>query len=447
MNKFELSELANSNINGLVFRHAQDAAFYWKQRSSNSYSPLLNFERLQHFDGLLNAHLNGLRAAGKDGWEIALKNLRRWRTAGECFVASVLMLERSDAERFELIWQIVQSDTEAMLEGLVSALAWCRPQQTQPWLNAWLAQSSEPQLKAVALRVYGLCRSLPNIELMPFFDADEIEVRAAVAELVGRLRWHQYAPQVQALLRDEALQVRSSAALALPFLAINSLTALQRCVQEQNALAQNQRGLRKQLSEEQALKLVRMLGICMPLSDPMSDTILSQLISLPTRQLLTLLAFQGDPNKLPYLISHCANPALARLAGWAISIITGLDLEEHGLAQAAPQEAKPSAQSERLRPISDPDTGLAWPNLAALQVWWQVQQSQLGQSAQAKYIWGGSVSDAAHCLRVLAQGSQAARYAAAQGLALHDRRWPLFEIRAASNMQKEELAELQHEFT
>ena len=78
-----LPELKSPVIEPLIARHAEDAAFYWMQRSTNAHSPLLRFDRLMHFDRLLNAHLDGLRVAREAGWEHALKNLQRWKSSGE----------------------------------------------------------------------------------------------------------------------------------------------------------------------------------------------------------------------------------------------------------------------------------------------------------------------------------------------------------------------------
>ena len=51
----------------LVERHVGDAAFYWQQRDQSAHSPLLDWQALRHFDRLLEAHLDGIRAAGDAG--------------------------------------------------------------------------------------------------------------------------------------------------------------------------------------------------------------------------------------------------------------------------------------------------------------------------------------------------------------------------------------------
>lgn len=58
-------------IDATVLRHAEDAAFYWSQLDWTLRSPELGFPRLEHFNKLLQAHLDGLNIAGPTGWKIS----------------------------------------------------------------------------------------------------------------------------------------------------------------------------------------------------------------------------------------------------------------------------------------------------------------------------------------------------------------------------------------
>jgi hypothetical protein len=62
----------------------------------------------------IEAHIDGLRIAGDDGWEL-LKETLGWEEAGEVFVGAVLAFETGVEERIQ-----------AVLEAgsLVSALGW-----------------------------------------------------------------------------------------------------------------------------------------------------------------------------------------------------------------------------------------------------------------------------------------------------------------------------------
>lgn len=418
----------------VVVRHAEDAAFYAMQRNAHAFSPLLSFERLRHLDRVLDAHLDGLREAEEMGWECALNNLRCWRMNGESFAASVLMLESRNAQRFDDLWRVVSGDTERMLDGVISALGWIDEDDALDWITHWLNQADFPAFHMLALRALAIRRLSPDTSLLPFLTAKQADVRAAAALLVGRVRLQGHVMLLRALLQeDAALEVRNAAALSLHLLGDNETasTPLQQGLCLLNQLADSQRGLAQEQTQAQALRLACHLGHALPLGYPVLE--LAQ--SLPLRQLITLLAHHGNPTNVPWLINATQRTELARLAGWAVSMITGLDIEAQGLCGAGPVETE---QDERTRPVSDPDVGLPWPDPAALQAWWQAKQGNF--AANEKYLCGQAASHAKHCIAVLQSGMQAERYAAA--IALTAQELPLFETRAACTSQLAQLAAL-----
>jgi hypothetical protein len=54
------------------------------------------FAKMAPFRRQLNAHINGLRAAGQEGWDAAFKNDSRWKTESEAFICWLLTLERDE---------------------------------------------------------------------------------------------------------------------------------------------------------------------------------------------------------------------------------------------------------------------------------------------------------------------------------------------------------------
>lgn len=74
----------------LLGLYARDAAFYWLQLDTGDFSPIVTPQKRAHFQRQLRAHLDGLRAAGDEGWEAAYKNYQRWKTESEAFVCCVL---------------------------------------------------------------------------------------------------------------------------------------------------------------------------------------------------------------------------------------------------------------------------------------------------------------------------------------------------------------------
>jgi uncharacterized protein (TIGR02270 family) len=422
-------------IKPMHIRHAEDSAFYWMQRDGNSGSPLLRFERLVHFDQLLNAHLDGLREAGEPGWEIALKNLTRWKTNGESFTAWVLMLESNNREKLNTLWRLVKTCPDTTYSGLVSALGWVAPGVALPWLEYWLNQTEFGGLQMIALRGYAIRRIVPNTPLDSFFRSPHAFVRAAACMLAGRVRMYGCNAYLHALRQDPDADVRACAALALHLQGegVAVATDMWQALQHLNLTANSAGGLARQQGFERCITYARHFGHALP-ANHFDWPQVAQM--LPPRQAITLFAHHGDPATIPLIAPFLANPELARLAGWAISMITGIDLDAHNLTQPAPEPD----EDERTSP-SDPDLGLPWPNPAAISAWWNTQR--FSYQAGQRLLSGQSINDKEHCLDVLDYGTQAERYAAALNLALADRQFPFIETRAMAEQQQRLLNQIQ----
>lgn len=416
----------------LVTRHAEDAAFYWMQRNANAYSPLLRFDRLAHFDQLLNAHLDGLRVAGEAGWELALKNLKRWRTNGESFTAYVLMFESGSSEKLDTLWRLVKTWPDSTYSGLISALGWVDQPIAQRWLEHWLGRTDYAGLQMLALRGYAIRRIAPTTPLDVFFRSEHSFLRAAACTVVGRVRMYTYNAHLHALRQDADADVRAQAAIALhlqgegPAVVVDLWQALQHL----NQAAADARGLTQKLLQQRARHVARHLGHALPVNHFDWKQVAQ---TLPPRQSLALFAHHGDPALIAYLIEFAKVPELNRLAGWALGMITDIDPDAAGITAAPP--APRDDEDERSAPQADPDIGLPWVNPTALHNWWQAKQGRY--PAGQRLLMGESIHDPDYCLDALEQGTQAQRYAAALNLAMINRDSPVFETRAAAALQQQ----------
>ncbi len=424
-------EAGYQSNHALVMRHTEDAAFYWMQRDANAYSPLPGFARFSHFDQLLNAHLAGLRVAGEPGWELALKNLMRWRTNGESFTAYVLMLESNNAEKLNTLWRLVKTCPDTTYSGLISALGWVAPSVALPWLGYWLGQTEFAGLQMIALRGYAIRRIAPTTPLDLYFRSPHAFVRAAACMLAGRVRIYTYNAYLHALRQDADADVRAAAALALHLQAEGAAVAtdMWQALQHLNLAANNAKGLARQQGFERCINYVRHFGHALPVNHFDWQQVAQM---LPPRQVLTLFAHHGDPVTIPIIASFLANPEHTRFAGWALSMITGIDLDAQGLTQPPPTPDE--NEDERTTPISDPDVGLPWPNPTAISAWWNTNRTRY--FAGNRLLLGQPVNDKDHCLEVLDYGTQAERYAAAINLALADSNFPFIETRAMAEQQQ-----------
>ena len=425
------SEATPLVIKPLVLRHAEDAAFYWAQRSANAHTPLLRFDRLRHFDRLLTAHLDGLRVAGAVGWESALKNLQRWKGAGEAFAAYVLAIEAGDKLRLQALWEVLQKNPDAMQDGLVSALGWVAEETALPWMDFWLPLTNFPRLQQIALRAFSIRRLKPSANLSGFFAATDAGTREVVCILAGRLRLAEYLVQLQAARKDAEPAVREAAAVALLLLGQGAavLADLWQASLHWNQIAQDGKGWIRSMATRRAQAVARYIGHALPLAHPGLRDLMER---IPARQGLIVLAHHGDPATLPWALAAMARKDLARLAAWSVTMVTGVDLDRRRLTTAAPPADED--EDERQTPLQDPDVGLPWPHAEAVVAWWRKEGMQF--PGGTRLLFGSAASDRAHCLSLLSNGVQAARWAAALNLAQSDMNIPYLATNAPALAQQ-----------
>ena len=418
-------------ITPLILQHAEDAAFYWTQRSTKAHSPLLHFDRLTHFDRQLTAHLDGLRVAGDVGWECALKNLQRWKHAGEAFVAYVLAIESGDKTRLQTLWSVVEKNPETMQDGLISALAWVAEETAVPWMDYWLPLTNYPRLQQIALHAFALRRLEPDAALDDFFASPDATVREAVCVLTGRVRSARYIPLLETAKKDAAPEVREAAAIALLLLGQGekTLSDLWQASLHWNEIAANSKGWTKSMAIRRAEAAARHIGHALPVSH---EGVRQLMEKIPARQGLIVLAHHGDPATAQWIIGAMSRKDLARLAGWAFTMVTGADLDALRLTAAAPEPD--TNEDERKTPLQDPDIGLSWPHPTAVDTWWSKNGNSYAPGS--RLLHGQPVADRIHNIDLLSNAAQATRWAAAFNLALNDKKAPYFETNAAASEQR-----------
>jgi hypothetical protein len=89
--------------------HAEDAAFLWLTRDNAVRAPHYSLKDLVKLDDRVEAHIDGLRVAGDDGWALALEQLKH-PEAGEYFAAMVLALESGRKERIAAVLERAQEE-------------------------------------------------------------------------------------------------------------------------------------------------------------------------------------------------------------------------------------------------------------------------------------------------------------------------------------------------
>jgi uncharacterized protein (TIGR02270 family) len=155
---------------------------------------------------------------------------------------------------------------------------------------------------------------------------------------------------------------------------------------------------------------------------------------LRERDAIRAAAISGDVKFVPDLIAWTTAPHLARLAGFAISMITGVDLAYHDLDKDL-DKGPPEAMSEDIVDI-DAEEDLPWPDPERLYEWWSRNAQRFQRDR--RYLAGNEISvDGLHT--TLREGTQPQRWAAALELGLIYPHEPLFPVDAPGRVQLQKL--------
>ena len=147
----------------------------------------------------------------------------------------------------------------------------------------------------------------------------------------------------------------------------------------------------------------------------------------------------GDPFYVPWLLQQMTSPALARVAGEALALITGVDLAELDLDGPA-LDASPSGADEEPGDDDvalDADESLPWPHAERVALWWQAHGARFPAGTRH---FVGQVPSNASVAAVLAGGVQRHRVLAADLLVLMQPGSRLFNTAAPSHRQQQLLA-------
>lgn len=408
-------------IEDIVAQHAEESAFLWLLRSYAVHAPHYDLSDLADLEERVEAHLDGLRVAGEAGWPFCAAGLEH-QEAGEVFAAACFAL---DSARDDWLAPVLETVSEApeTLPGLVSALGWVDRDRLRGRVADWL-QSERPLLRRVGLdacRVQGVdCGRYLDAALS---DSDE-RVRAAALRGAGEIRRAENLPQVLACLDDDDRTCRYFAARSATLFGESrgrSALAQVAASEHGHAFAAMQLLLRS-LDRADAVDWVRELNRR----------------EGAARSVVRAAGVIGDPASIPWLIEQMSDPALARVAGEAVSMITGLDLAYDDLETDWPEgfEAGPTEDPGDDNVAMDEDEDLPWPAPAALAQWWVDHQA--AYRAGARYLCGEPIGRE-QALKVLASGQQRQRRAAALELALASPADPVFNVEAPTREQRRRL--------
>jgi uncharacterized protein (TIGR02270 family) len=409
-----------STIDTEIFeQYASEAAFLWSLRDAAVGAARHDLGSLCGLDERIEAHLDGLRLAGEDGWRLCVEVLEDAAPEG-VFVAMVLAIERPGWRDVARILDVGGGEPR-LARGIVAALGWAPFERVRSVLLGLLFPRCSSALHVLGVAACAAHRQDPGAALADAVLSSDPRLRARALRAAGELGRADLRREVRAELGSEDEGCRFAAAWsAAIFGTEEALPTLQRLAGDGGPYA-----------ERAAATAARRM-------DPSAATgWLRALSGSPggVRAALAGAAALGDPALVPWLCASMADREIARAAVFAFATITGADLAREKLRAAPPEgfDDGPDGDAEIVR---DPDHDLPWPDVEAIERWWTQRRGDLRPGT--RYLLGKPITEA-WLGKVLVDGRQPARAAAAVELQMRRGR-ALFEVRAPGERQRRALS-------
>lgn len=408
----------------VVGQHADLAAHIWGNRRQGATAPHWALHHLGRFDERVEANIDGLRIAGEAGWQ-ACEKLLEQEDPGAAFVAGVLAIEGKDRARIGAMLSLAQA-SPLVWAGLGSALGWVSGAHLAGTAKA-LLDAKNASLQRLGITACTMHRVDPGMFLDQAIAAGDSAIRVRALEASGKLGHSASLPAVLKAMADAQDGCRRWGAWT--------------------AVVLGDRGAALEVLRELCARPLPQRAMAMDVALRVMDLraaheLLRGIAHEQPKDMRTLIqgvGIVGDAHFIPWLLEQVSDYKLARLAGESFSFITGVDLADLGLDRPPPEgvEFGPNDDPEDDNVAMDADDGLPWPDPVKLHAWWEANRHRF--PAGVRHFMG-EVPNPQNCQRVLRDGYQRQRIAAALYLALLRPGTPLFPTSAPAWRQKRWLA-------
>ena len=409
-------------ITDVLSQHAENASFLWELRANAISAPHYSLADLAKLDLRVEANLEGLRIAGEAGWEVCNEALSTGES-GAIFAAAVLAIESGTQQRLDAVLAAGAASPERS-RALVSAMGWFTLQQAEPHIKRLLASPSSV-LRRVGIAASAIHRRDPGPPLVDAISAANPLLKARALRAVGELGLNDLFSAVKRCVADQDDLCRFSAAWSVALLSAESSALSMLTSAAESALPYREEAL------QIAIRRIDAPAACG------WHNRLAQDAKLIRTAILAAGAY-GNPARVPWLMGQMKVPELARVAGEAFTMITGVDIAYQDLDANKPAdfEAGPTENPEDEDVEMDPDENLPWPDPKLVARWWGQRQDEFQPGT--RYLLGKPIS-AAWCQEILRTGRQRQRAAAALELAIRHPGKPLFNVAAPGFRQLQTL--------
>lgn len=379
----------------------------WPIRDSAATAPHFDRASLAALDERIDAHVDGLRIAGKQGLSVAVKAISE-DEPGTAFAPFALAIE---LEQEDVIGALLE--LPAVSCALISALAFAPKERSWKLIEKLSATGGSPFVRRLALAGAVALRRDPGVSLSYAIGDRDLGLRVRALRAAGELGRHDLLPSLVEAMSAEPIEARYWASWSAALLGHEpAFAALFRLSEEPGVVSANALSLAvRRLDLRRAREaLVAMMG-----TEKLG------------RAAVIAAGALGDPQLVTPLLEAMESPALARVAGYSLTSITGIEVRG-GLESRAPEDytAGPTDDPADMRVTMDPDEPLRWPSRAALSVAWAAREGDLRRGE--RYLLGLPMNEA-NLERAFSSGDQRLRRSVALELCLRKPGRPLLETR------------------
>jgi uncharacterized protein (TIGR02270 family) len=412
------------SLKQVLIEHLEEASFVWVQRNAAVSAPNYSPKQFADLDERLEAHIDGLRVGGIDGWKLAQEVLDSGMPE-DFFPASVLAIEDT-GQRFEYILTRAFG-IQQVVPAVISALGWVDPKFLSGRVKSLLGDAL-PLRQMLGIAACAVHRKDPGSSLEAALTSPAPAVRSRGLRTAGELGRADLLPRVLSAVDDQKSEARFWACRSALLLgnrgkAIDALIAI--------ALRPGARQLEGLQLVLQAVDVER------------GHDLLTQFADVPSANRLCVIGsgLVGASTYVPWLIEQMTDPMLARVAAEAFVNITGADFNLNQLEAMPPEDFEdgPTEDPEDENVDVPEDVTLPWPDVPRVKSWWEKNRGRFATGT--RYFLGAPVT-AASCVEVLKAGFQRQRVAAALHLTLLKPGTPLFNTSAPARRQQDALARL-----
>ena len=409
-----------SIIPAVIEQHAEETAFLWLLRDAAVQTPHYSLKDLADIDERVEAHIDGLRIAEDVGWTICADALAQ-EEPGEVFAVAVLAFESGQDQCIKMVLEVAATDPE-LSRGLISALGWLRFDQVKEHIDQ-LLRSLTPELRRIGIAASAVHRQDPGSTLVDALNDDNTFLKARAIRAAGELGRIDLLSMLKNQFSDKDKECQFWAGWSAVLLGDRD-----EALKFLKTFATSESPFR-----ESALNLTLRV-----MDNTSAQNWLKEMSQQPDWLRYTVIGagVAGDPVRIPWIIEYMEVPELARVAGEAFTMITGVDIAYDDLEGEWPEdfEAGPTESPEDEDVEMDSDEDLPWPDAQLIADWWAKNKAAFRNGT--RYLLGQPISPE-HLHKVLRTGFQRQRAAAALELAILQPGQPLFEVRAPGSRQKQ----------